>query len=103
MASFMAIHMYKNLHAALSFGEGDAISSVRMSSIIRYSVALVVMVVIHLTNCGSVVTYVFGIFTLKAGAYMQPVMHKIFVVLGLSVPYPKGEKLEDIPEDVYQD
>jgi len=78
IACFMAFHMYRSLDNALDLQEGDAMSSVRKNSLIRYSIVVIVMVIMHYTGAGNVVTYVFGVLMLKAGAYLQPFTHKVF-------------------------
>lgn len=79
IACFMAFHMYRSLSSALDLEEGMAMSSVRKSSLIRYTTVLVVMVIVHYAKIGSVVAYIFGVLMLKTGAYFQPIVHKIFI------------------------
>ena len=79
VALFMGWHMYHNLGRILGLAEGDAISAARTGAIIRYAVALGIMLVVYFTGWVSGVTYVLGIFSLKIGAYLQPVTHKIFL------------------------
>jgi|GEM_PF-2083944 len=100
---FWAIHMYLGLGRALGLSEGDAISLIRTHAIIRYLVAAAGMIVVYFivknTDRSCALAYAIGIFSLKVGAYAQPMFHRLFVFLGLSLPYPKGEPLLEDSED----
>lgn len=95
VAIFMAWHMYRNISNALDMAEGDAISSVRYSSMIRYGTALVLMMIVHYSGAASVVSYVIALFSLKIGAYIQPIMHSVMVWLNISTPYDSNSDMDD--------
>lgn len=99
VAIIWAVHMRRGIRAAFSLSEGDAIAKMRLNAIIRYLIALAFMMGIYYRLSDServyAVGYIAGIFMLKAGAYLQPSIHKVFVYLGLSKPYPEGKALED--------
>lgn len=103
VAVFWSIHMYRGLSSALGLAEGDAIALVRWHAIIRYLVAAAGMIVVYFivknTDRSCALAYAVGIFSLKAGAYAQPAFHRLFVILGLSLPYPKGEPMVEEPEE----
>ena len=69
-------HMWWGLDRALSFGEKDAVKLVTSYNMLRYAAIVVIMGVIMVTEIGNPLAAVFGVFGLKAGAYMQPLIHK---------------------------
>lgn len=75
MAVLMALHMYRTLERALDNGAG-AQKSVVTNSMLRYLAVIVVLVAVQYTGIGSPVVTFIGIMGLKAGAYMQPFVHK---------------------------
>lgn len=83
VAVFYAIHMYRSISRALDLSEGDAISLVRYHSIIRYLavvvVALLLFFLLGQENRRYGLMYVFGVLSLKLGAYIQPLIHKLLM------------------------
>lgn len=75
MAALMALHMYRTLDRALDNGMG-AQKSVVTNSMLRYMAAVIVLAAVQYTGIGSPVVTFIGIMGLKAGAYMQPFVHK---------------------------
>ena len=74
-ALIMAVHMYRNISRAVDYSEGDAQISMRNGALIRYGVALVLMLLVFYSGKADPVAYVIGMLMLKAGAYMQPFSH----------------------------
>lgn len=105
VAVVWAVHMQRGIRAAFSMNEADAIVQMRKSAVIRYLIAVAFMVAIYfrLSEAERVYAmgYVGGIFMLKLGAYLQPFIHSVFVVLNISKPYPKGHALlEESKSDI---
>ena len=74
-----AIHMAYGIEIAVMLDEKSSIAFTRKYTVIRYLVMCVVLVVIGVTDVGSPVTLIFGFLGLKAGAYFNPLIHKIFI------------------------
>ena len=79
-AGCMAFHMYRTLERALSNIEG-AQKSVVANSLLRYVVAIIVILIVQYRGLGSPVVTFLGIMGLKAGAYFQPFVHKAVIFL----------------------
>lgn len=75
-AAFCAYHMWWGLDRALDTGESGAVKLVLTYNILRYAVVVLAMGVVMVTEIGNPLAAVFGIFALKACAYMQPLIHK---------------------------
>ena len=71
-----AYHMWWGLDRALDFGEKDAVKLITSYNLLRYAVIVIVMGLVMVTEIGNPLAAVFGVFGLKAGAYMQPFIHK---------------------------
>jgi len=101
LAVTWAVHMRNAIKAAVSLSENDAIVQMKKNAVIRYMIAVLVMVVLYYRLEEServyAIAYLAGIYMMKLGAYLQPFVHKVFVLLGLSKPYPEGKAL---PEDI---
>ena len=70
--------MWWSLDRALDLSEGDASKKVMTYSMLRYIVIVAIMAVVMITEFANPLAAVFGVFALKAGAYLQPLMHKLF-------------------------
>ena len=85
VAVIWAVHMCLGMRVAFGLNEGAAVARMRVHVIIRYIVALVVMVLIYLyikkffdeKMLIYATAYVPGIMMLKMGAYTQPLIHRI--------------------------
>lgn len=75
MAVLMALHMYRTLDRALS-NEAGAQKAVVSAGMLRYAAVIVLLVILEYTGIGNPVAAFFGIMGLKAGAYLQPFVHK---------------------------
>lgn len=76
-AIFMAIHIACTLEDAVTLDEKGAISHMRKMTYIRYGVICVLVILVGVFKVGSPVMCVIGVMLLKAGAYLQPVTHRI--------------------------
>lgn len=74
----MALHMYRTLERALSYTDG-AQKTVVVNSLLRYAMAMVVLLIVQYRGIGSPIVTFLGIMGLKAGAYLQPFVHKIVI------------------------
>jgi len=77
-AFFMAIHIACTLEDVVILDEKGAVSYMRKMTYIRYAVVCVLVVLVGVLKIGSPVMCVIGVMLLKAGAYLQPITHKIF-------------------------
>ena len=87
VAVFYCIHMAVTIDDALCLDERGAASVMRKNMLIRYMVVCVVVAVVCYTEYGNPVLCIFSCLTVKLGAYLQPVVHKIL------------NRSEDITED----
>ena len=71
-----AYHMWWGLDRALDFGEKAAVKLITSYNLLRYAVIVIIMGIVMVTEIGNPLAAVFGVFGLKAGAYMQPFIHK---------------------------
>lgn len=76
IALVSAYHMWWGLNRALDQGMAGAQKAMTIHNLVRYGVIVAVMALILVRDIGNPVAAVFGILGLKAGAYMQPLVHK---------------------------
>lgn len=69
-------HMWWGLDRALDYGEKEAIKMSTSYNVLRYVGTVAIMGVVMVTEIGNPLAAVFGVFGLKAGAYMQPLIHR---------------------------
>ena len=72
-----AYHMWWGLDRALDFPEKDAVKMVTSYNLLRYAAIVIILGIVMVTEIGNPLAAVFGVFGLKAGAYMQPFIHKV--------------------------
>lgn len=77
VAVFYCIHMAVTIDDALCLDERGAASVMRKNMLIRYMVVCVVVAVVCYTEYGNPVLCIFSCLTVKLGAYLQPVIHRI--------------------------
>ena len=75
-AVLSAYHMWWGLDRALDLGEKDAVKLITSYNLLRHAAIVIIMGIVMLTEIGNPLAAVFGVFGLKAGAYMQPFIHK---------------------------
>ena len=102
-ACFCGYHMWWGLDRALDLEEGDAVKRITTYNMLRYIIIVLIMGVVMVTEVGNPLAAVIGIFGLKAGAYMQPFIHKFNKhaaqpdCAAAEVPYK--DTPEDVPEE----
>lgn len=74
----MAVHMKNSLDEALLMGEKGAQKYMQKSYAVRYISVVVIFIAVSYFKLANVVTLLVGVMGLKASAYLQPVMHKVF-------------------------
>ncbi len=79
VACFSAIHMKRSIEDALDLGEQGATKFVRMAYLKRMLITLVIMGIVIYFNLGNPITLLIGVFPLKLAAYLQPLLHKLFL------------------------
>jgi hypothetical protein len=79
VAIFMAIHLKRSIEDELDLGEEGAVKHARTAYATRMLITLVVLGVVIYFKLGNPFTVVIGIFPLKLSAYLQPLIHKIFL------------------------
>lgn len=77
LAAGTAVHMAWSLDIALDTGGLGAEKKIRTGSFVRYGIIVIIFVVVALTKIGNPLAAFLGIMTLKAGAYLQPLIHKL--------------------------
>jgi len=75
LALVTAYHMYRTLDRALDYGDGAA-KAVTISNLIRYICIVAVFGMVWMIGLNPLFTFM-GLMTLKFGAYMQPLTHKV--------------------------
>ena len=81
IAIFMAIHLKRSIEDELDLGEEGAMKHARTAYATRMLITLIVLGVVIYFKLGNPITVVIGIFPLKLSAYLQPLIHKIFLKL----------------------
>ncbi len=69
--------MWWSLDRALDLPESEASKKMMTYSMLRYVAIVAIMAIIMVTEVANPLAAVFGVFALKAGAYLQPLMHKL--------------------------
>lgn len=73
-----SIHMAWGIEIAIVLDEKSSIAITRKYTVIRYLIMCAGLIVIGVTNIGNPVTLILGYLGLKMGAYLNPIIHKIF-------------------------
>ena len=79
IACFMAIHLKRSIEDSLDMWEEDAVKHARTAYATRTAITLAVIGIVIYFKIGNPFTVVLGIFPLKLSAYLQPLIHKIFL------------------------
>ena len=69
--------MWWGLDRVLDLSESEASKKMMVYSMFRYIAIVAIMAVVMITELANPLAAVFGVFALKAGAYLQPLMHKL--------------------------
>lgn len=79
IACFVAIHLKRSIEDELDLGVDGAVKHARTAYATRTAITLVVIGIVIYFKVGNPFTVVLGIFPLKLSAYLQPLIHKIFL------------------------
>ena len=79
VACFMAIHLKRSIEDELDLGEEGAMKHARTAYATRTLITFIVLGVVIYFKLGNPFTVVLGIFPLKLSAYLQPLIHKVFL------------------------
>jgi hypothetical protein len=74
----MSVHMYRSIDRALDMEQGDAEKYMRKTYLIRTAAILVVAGLVYYFKLGYVMAAFLGMLCLKFGAFLQPLVHKIW-------------------------
>lgn len=74
----LAVHMYCSIDRALDMPAGDAEKYMRKAYFIRTASILAVAAFVHFLKLGYVMATFIGMLCLKFGAFLQPLMHKLW-------------------------
>ena len=77
LATGMAIHMQRSIEDGLDLMGDSGVKHMQKASATRMLVVSAIMAVVLYKQWGNPLTLLVGIMTLKLGAYMQPLTHKI--------------------------
>ena len=69
--------MWGSFNTPQDLVENDAYNKIIAYSITRYLVIVAVMAIVMVTKIANPLAAVFGVFALKAGAYLQPLVHSL--------------------------
>lgn len=83
IACVSTIHMKRSIEDALDLGERGAIKHIRIAYLKRMLIAIVIMGVVIYFHLGNPITLLIGVFPLKLAAYLQPLIHKLFLRIQL--------------------
>lgn len=72
-----AYHMWHTLDTALELGEGGAKKSILKNSALRYAAVVLVLLFLMITEAGNPLSAFLGLMGVKAGALLQPSVHKL--------------------------
>ena len=83
-------HMYRVLDRALDCDEKNASKLIFAGYTARYTFIVIATVITGISGVLNPLLYILGVFTLKAGAYLQPTCHRIFLkILHETEPEPE--------------
>ena len=72
------LHLSVSLDKALDLDEGGAKKHMVTQNLVRYFVLIIFLVVLMITDFANPLAAFLGLMGVKAGAYLQPVLHKVF-------------------------
>ena len=75
VAMLCGYQMWWSLNKALDLTVEDARKKMTAYSLMRYGIIIAIMAVVMTTQVVNPLAAVFGVFALKFGAYLQPLMH----------------------------
>lgn len=79
-ACFWVWHMQHTIENSMEREEKEAWIAIRKAAFFRWLFFVVLFLIVSLLKLGNVLAFFFGIFSLKISAYLQPVIHKLFLM-----------------------
>ena len=76
MAILATFHLSISLERALDFNEGGAKKHMVIQNLVRYFVLIIFLVLLMITDFANPLAAFLGLMGVKAGAYLQPLLHK---------------------------
>lgn len=76
-AVLCAVYMAYSIEIAVLLDEKSSIAYMRKGTVFRYLFLCLILIVVGITDIGSPVTLIFGFLSLKFGAYLNPMIHKL--------------------------
>ncbi len=73
----LIIHMTVSVERSLEMGEHGALKHTRIMYIVRMVALVIVFAIMLMAGIGNVFSLLFGLFSLKLSAYIQPITHKV--------------------------
>ena len=70
------IHMTSSVETAIEMGEHGALKHTRISYLVRMVALVAVFAIMIIFHIGNIFAMLFGLFSLKISAYIQPITHK---------------------------
>lgn len=101
VACILAVHMWKSLNKAFLCDEKTAAKIMSGGYLIRYFLTAAYLVLLFYTAAGYMLAGFLGVMGLKAGAYLQPVIHKYYNRLFHETD-PVPQSLEEERSDVVE-
>lgn len=98
-AVFYIYSMWWGLNRALDLDPESAKNKMILYNILRYLAVLIIMGAVMITEIANPVAAVLGVFSVKAGAYMQPFIHKF----NHHKEDPPAPAVDDWPDDEDED
>ena len=74
----LSVHMYRAIDRALDMASGDAESYMRKAYLLRTVAIFAMAALVHFLKIGYVMAAFLGVLCLKFGAFLQPLMHKLW-------------------------
>ena len=74
-ALFTTLHLSITLDKALDLDEGGAKKHMVIQNLVRYFVLIIFLVILMITDFANPLAAFLGLMGVKAGAYMQPILH----------------------------
>ena len=79
LAAFVCTwHMYRSLDRALDYDEATAQKRIYSSYLVRYFALAAFLAVVCMSRLADPIPVFLGILTLKLGAYLQPLLHRLY-------------------------
>lgn len=76
LSVLMVIHINRSIEHALDMSEKNAVGHMQLMSLLRAMVVGVIFFLCYLFRAGDSIALLMGLFSLKLGAYLQPLMHR---------------------------